>query len=196
MTEANRGKSRSNIWWWLILLLFLGALIAWFVLRSGGNDEIVEGDIAETEIAGELDSIDEPAEMYEETGPMAGADMDTEMVSIGDATLATILANPSAYVGMDGFDAEGLDVPEVPTDRGFWVESDGARMFALIIDNPQEVPKDINPGQTLNISGAMVRDATTIADDLPGDDLDQDTMNILDDQDVYLLVPEENIEIL
>lgn len=194
MTEANRGKSRSNIWWWLVLLAFLAALVVWFIVRSDGNDEIAEADVAETDIAGEMGSIEEPPELFEgeDTAMTQPA---TAPGSELDVTLAAIVENPAAYVGTDGFDAQGVRVPEVPTDRGFWVENDGARMFALIIDNPQEVPKDINPGQTLDISGAMIRDASTISDDLPGDDLDQDTLNILNEQQAYLLVPEENIEI-
>ena len=82
---------------------------------------------------------------------------------------------------------------EVPTDRGFWVEENGQRMFAIIIDNPAEQPKDINPGQTITITEAVLRDRSFVPQ-IPGAPLDQDTQNILNTQAEYFLtVDEENI---
>ena len=82
------------------------------------------------------------------------------------------------------------------TDRGFWIENDGARMFALIIDQPVERPKDINPGATLRIDGGTIRNASEIsAEGIEGDALDQNTMDAIADQQAVLLVDEANITI-
>ena len=56
-------------------------------------------------------------------------------------TLA-ILANPRCISNRN---SRRGSVAGPLTDRGFWVENDGARMFALIIDEPREVEIDINP---------------------------------------------------
>ncbi len=111
----------------------------------------------------------------------------------GALTLAQITADPQQYFGRD-FSGE-VDVGSNLTDRGFWVEQNGNRMFALIIDQPREVPKDINAGQTLRISGGTVHDASSL-DDIPGDSLNQNTRKIIADQDAILVVDEANIEIL
>ncbi len=66
-------------------------------------------------------------------------------------------------------------MPSVPTDRGFWIEADGARLFAVLIDRLREVPVDINVGQELRVAKGMLRDATFIAD-IPGEELEADTL--------------------
>ena len=108
-------------------------------------------------------------------------------------TLAAILANPQSYIGQE-FAGE-VSVAGPLTDRGFWVENDGARMFALIIDEPREVEIDINPGQELRISDGMIREGGEVSD-VEGVPLDDDTLAVLADQDVFLIVDEDNVEIL
>lgn len=170
MAEIPVEKKSSMKWLWILLLLLLAVLLIWWI---AGEDE-EEVDLAATE-----------TELVDDTAT------DTMMAEAG--ILSAILANPQEYVGRDDiqFDAS---VAEVPTDRGFWVTSGDARVFALIVDEPREVPKDINPGQQLSVSQAMVRDADTYSD-VAGTALDQDTQNIVDNQDVFLVVDEDNIQI-
>ncbi|MDP8913673.1 MAG: hypothetical protein M3N39_08885 [Pseudomonadota bacterium] len=123
--------------------------------------------------------------------PAAGADAAAGSTAV---SIPTILQNPSAFVGRNDFAGE-VEVPEVPTDRGFWVQQNGARMFALIIDVPREVPLDINSGQRLRVSKGMLRDSSSIGS-IPGEPLDADTKKILADQSIFLVVDEDNIEIL
>ena len=111
------------------------------------------------------------------------------MVTIGD-----ILGNPDRYVG-ETFPQAEVNVTEVPTDRGFWIEDEGRRLFAIIIDQPQEEPKDINPGQTLRIEEGVLRDRTFLPA-IPGVPLDQDTENIAEQQPIFLTVDEQYINIL
>lgn len=168
-------KSGMGWLWALLALVLLAGLIWW------ATDED-EADLADTELVGEetvgVDPVTPPEPVALEAG----------------ISLADVLASPTEYVGRSDFQDE-VQVAEVPTDRGFWVEDQGRRMFAVIIDNPQEQPKDINAGQQLRITEGMIRDATTIAD-LPGAPLDADTERLAKEQDAYLVVDESNIEIL
>lgn len=168
MAEIPVQRKTNLTWLWILLaILVIIALIWW---AAAEDDE---------------ELITEPADI-EAVEPLP----DTEPA----ATIAAILANPDAYVGMDNFTAEA-SVPEVPTDRGFWVESDGQRLFAIIIDQPAEEPKDINPGQRLRITEGMIRDSSYLPN-LSGDPLDADTQRTVEQQDVFLVVDEDNIEIL
>ena len=167
-------KSGSKWWLWLILLLLAVALI-WWLLAEGDDPEVEAVDTVAVEESADLDSVDAAA--------------------TGEMTLAASLANPSSYYGMEGFTGE-VEVGGPLTDRGFWIENEGARMFAIVIDDPAERPIDINPGATLRLNGGTVRDPATIsAADIEGDALDEDTMNAISDQEAVLLIDESNMEI-
>lgn len=176
MAEIPVEKKSSMGWLWVLLALLLLALLAWWLLSDDDEAEYVEPIVAEEPIT--------PATTPEMVGTAPG-------VSIGD-----ILGNPASYIGQDDFQAE-VTVPTGAemTDRGFFIEDEGARMFAIINDGPMEEPKDINPGQTLRISQGMLRDSTYLPQ-LSGDALDADTQAIIDQQDIFLVVDEDNIQIL
>lgn len=173
MAEIPVEKKSSLAWLWILLGLILLALLIWWAVGADDDEvDLVEPVVVEEQVVVE----DEP------TLPVAG-----------EATLATILANPAEYIGSE-FSGE-VDVDGPLTDRGFWVESDGQRMFALIDDGPLEVPMDINPGQRLQISSGMVMSPASIGD-LPGDELDADTRRIAEEQEVFLVVNEDDMEII
>ncbi len=170
--ERKRG-GMGWLWWALGLLALI--LIVWWVWPDG------EPEVAEVETIETVEPV-APAPVQE---PVT----DIEGISVGD-----ILANPSQFVG-DSFPATEVTAVEVPTDRGFWIEDQGERLFAIIIDQPREQPKDINPGATLRIEGGMLRDASFLPE-LPGVPLDQDTERMAEDQDIFLVVDEANITVL
>lgn len=159
-------------WLWALIAIILIALLAWWLWPDADIEEL---PVIETEVAEEMDPLDVP-----------------ETVAL--LPLADILANPDAWIGrtVDG----QVDVVEVPTDRGFWIEHEGIRMFALLIDQPAEVPLDINAGQTIRMMSATVRDASTDVNTLAGAPVDADTQRILDDQGVFLMVNESDIEMM
>jgi hypothetical protein len=173
MAEIPIEKKSNLTWLWILLGLILVALLIWWAVGSDDDAEVVEPVAVEEQMVATEDDAALPAE--------------------GAATLATILANPAQYVG-SAFSGE-VSVDGPLTDRGFWVESDGQRMFALIDDGPREVPMDINPGQQLQISTATVTSPASIGD-LPGDELDADTRRIAEEQEVFLVVDEDNMEII
>ncbi|QQN73442.1 hypothetical protein [Croceicoccus sp. YJ47] len=175
MAEIPVEKKSSKSWLWLLLALILGALILWWILAD--DDDDAEMLTTDTEVS--------------ETADMGDANATPTMAS--DMTIAAIAANPQAYIGQE-FTGEA-DVGGPLTDRGFWIENDGARIFAIIIDEPREVPLDINPGQRLSITGGTIREAGEMTD-VEGVPLDEDTRNVLADQEIFLIVDEANIDII
>lgn len=177
MAEIPVERKSSMTWLWILLALILLGLIIWWA--TSGDDE--ENLMADEDIVAADTLGDEQADGTEGLG--------TE----GGVTIAQILANPSQYIGTSDFQGQ-FNVAEVPTDRGFWVEQNGDRLFALIIDQPAEEPKDINPGQQIRVTDGMIRDTTGLSE-MPGEPLDEATQQIASDQDALLLVDEANIEI-
>ncbi|QIQ85808.1 hypothetical protein [Erythrobacter sp.] len=171
-------KSGGKGWLWLILLLLIVAALAWWLF-----DEAAEGDLD-----GDDEVVLEQAEpVTTDTTGMA------ETAGAGEMTIAAITANPSEYYGREGFSGT-VTVGGPLTDRGFWIENDGARMFAIVIDQPRERPVDINVGATLDITGGTIRQPSEI-EDLAGDDLDADTIDAMEGQQAVLVVSERNIDI-
>ena len=170
--DLERRRSGGMGWLWGILgLLALLALIWW--IWPGDEEEVVYDETVPTVIA--------PATTPE---PMTDAQA---------LTVANVMASPGNYIGQSFPDGQ-VTVAEVPTDRGFWIESEGNRMFAIIIDQPAEEPVDITAGQTLRIQGGTVRDASYLPE-LAGDPLDADTERLAREQQGFLVIDEANLRI-
>lgn len=163
-------KQRPSWIWWLLGLLLLGGL-TWILAEAFDDEE--ELDVADVE---EVEPLPPP--------PTA----EPEEVDIG-----SILENPGEHMG-EPFPSTEVSVSSVPTDRGFWISADGDSLFALIIDVPEEQPKDINPGQTLQIEGGTLHDSSYLPD-LTGVPLDATTEGIAEEQPIFLVVDERNIAI-
>ena len=183
MVEIPVERKSHLKWLWLLLGLIILAFLLWWA--TGDDRAEIERDVAPAT------NVEAGMEPDASLGPATGADAAAGATA---ASIPAILQNPSAFVGRNDFAGE-VEVPEVPTDRGFWVQQNGGRMFALIIDVPREVPLDINSGQRLRVSKGMLRDTGSIGS-IPGEPLDADTKKILADQSIFLVVDEDNIEIL
>jgi hypothetical protein len=178
MAEIPVQKKSSLAWLWIVLAIILVALLIWWFVGNDDNDD--EVDVTST--AEVEETIEPEPASVEAATPAAEA-----------GTLAAILADPDAYYGEE-FSGD-VEVGETLTDRGFWVEHEGNRLFAMIVDQPREVPLDINPGMQLRVSGGMLRRTSSLSD-VDGRALDADTRRIADEQSVIMVVDEENIEIL
>ena len=175
MAEIPVEKKSSLTWLWLLLAALLIALLIWWLASSG--DDGVEPALADTAAV----------ETVETSGPEGAA------AGAADLTLAAIMEQPQSYIGQQ-FTGE-VAVAGPLTDRGFWIENNGARMFALIVDEPREVPLDINPGQRLQISGGTIREGGDVTE-VDGAPIDDDTRAVIADQAAFMLVDEAQIEIL
>jgi hypothetical protein len=163
-------RRRGMPWWlWLLIGLLILLLLLWW-LWPDGEDEV------EFEQAPVTQS--EPAASARTEG----------------FALAAVLAAPGQYIGEELPEAR-VTVASVPTDRGFWIESAGARMLVIIEDQPAEQPKDINPGQTLRLTGGTFRDPSYV-EEMQGEGVSGATMDLVRQEEILLIVDERNIEIL
>lgn len=174
MAEINLERKQAGGgmgWLWALLALLVIALIAWWLWPDD-----------------EMDTVDDPVgvETVEPTG------MQPAMPE--EEGLALITANPSAWRDMP-FPPTEATVGSEMTDRGFFIEADGAELMVLIIDQPREVPMDINPGQRLRITGGTLR-APDYLGQVAGDALTGDTRSMAEGEEIFLVVDESNITIL
>ncbi len=79
-------------------------------------------------------------------------------------------------------------VAQVVSDRGFWIEDGGQRVFA-VIDEPKPEIKNIRAGQTVRLDGAQVM---TNASQVPGQ-LEAQTQQAIQNQSAFLYVRAANI---
>ena len=116
-------------------------------------------------------------------------------------SVADVFANPTPYVGRT-VTPEALRVAEVPSDRGFWVEEGGQRIFVVVNEPPapaaneamRNEPLNIQPGQTVRIREAVIQDPTFITS-LPGN-ISEETRSILRGLPFYLVADARNINVL
>ena len=169
--ERNRG---GNNWMWWVIGLLLLVLVVWWIWPSG--EEEFAGDVG-NEPTAEVQPLPEPA-----------PEMTAEQPGI---TVAEIIESPATYTGQTI--TSEVRVTEVPTDRGFWITDQGERLFVVLIDVPQEQPRNIQPNTTIQLDQAVVRDPSFLAE-LPGAPLDEDTERIARNQDVFLTVREGSVD--
>ena len=160
-------------WLWWILGLLLLALLVWWLWPDGDGDvePLVTDEVGVVEV--------------EPVAPVVAE------VEPGNIPIADILANPAQWAGREV--SGEVSVAEVPTDRGFWIEDGGARMFAILVDQPPEQP-NVNAGQMVSISQAVLRDRTFLPE-MQGAPLDADTRRIAESQALFLVVDEANLTI-
>jgi hypothetical protein len=178
-------KEGSSAWGWLVGALVV-ALLAWGAveLMDAGEPELAEVEVTEEPGEGMMGDEDE-TEMRQQ-----GMGMENE----GQATIAQALNNPEQWISRTVPDAT-VPVVEVPTDRGFWVTTEGGRLFVILIDQPREEPKDINSGATVRLTGGTFRNADHLPD-LEGEPLDQQTRQMAQGERIFLVVDERNVEIV
>ncbi len=102
-------EQKSNLkWLWLLLAVLLLGLLLWWALD---DDDAEVAAIAPVEVGTLV--VPEAVPPVALPEPVA----QTASMSIGD-----ILGNPAAYVGRHDFEAAGVQVPDVATDRGICIE--------------------------------------------------------------------------
>lgn len=173
----------------MILGLLALALLAFLLLRSCGGDdpEPAAGTVTDTTTAmdatGGAAVAPAPLPPTDTTmQPAAGAAGGTGWIG---QVLAGTMAGQTA--GGDGI------VPETPSDRGFWIEENGQRVFAILAE-PSEQVRDIDPGQRVRISNARVLRGSEGAQ-IP-QDVDAQARQTASGQQYFLLVPSSGVQIV
>jgi hypothetical protein len=169
MADIDIQRKQHSIWPWILGLLLLGLLI-WGIMDWTGED---------AEAAAEPVVVTEP-------GP-------TPVAAGTGIVVSEIIASPATWTGRTV--AGEVRVVGVPTDRGFWIEDQGQRLFAVLGEPPRPGETiNIQSGQALRVREARVYGAAELAN-LPGQ-LDPDTRRIAEGQPVVLGIEPQNIEIL
>jgi hypothetical protein len=104
----------------------------------------------------------------------------------GMLPIAAILANPAQYGGQTV--SGSVRVTEVVSDRGFWIEGNGQRMFVVLGEkgagtNAAEHHTDVKAGQVLRVSGHVY----TSEDQVPGG-VEDEAEDIIEKQKAFLHV--------
>lgn len=145
MAEIDVERKSSSWIWWVIGLIIL-VLIMWAWLAGDDDEDAV---VTPVTIAAPIEE------------PTAAKPPPPEPIAQGPLSLADLLGNPGAYIGQ-GVDLapDAVRVAAVPSDRGFWVEDGGARVFVIINEPPPpdaneamvNEPLNIQPGQSVRIT--------------------------------------------
>ena len=181
MADINVERKTGTGWLWWVLGLIILALLIWWVAAPGDEDVAMVEPVAEQPIVPPLTT---PEPIAEAPG----------------VTIADVLGNPTMYVGTD-FSQEVM-VADVPTDRGFWIEDQGQRLFVVINESAQAGTADVQgraaerprlrEGDMIQITEGTLQDPTQLQN--VAGEVDQQTQQILAGQRVFLNTNVENIQ--
>lgn len=172
MADLNVERKRGASWIWWLLGLIVVALILWWLLGSGDDeDEMPAVTAVEEPVAATVPAAAPPA------------------VATGVIPVVVIVADPTPYAGQSV--SGTANVAEVISDRGFWIEQEGQRVF-VVIDEPVPETVDINAGQTVSLTGTVYTPETM--DQVPGP-LEPDAQEAVQGQPAFLYVRAQDIEI-
>jgi hypothetical protein len=189
MADIDIERKKKSPFPWILGLLAL-ALLAFLLMRSCGDDE------AEPAVAPVTDTTTAT------TAPAVAPVTDTTMTGAAGAAGAGAAAAGAAGAGWIGAVLAGTNagqtaggsamVPATPSDRGFWVEENGQRVYA-VLSEPNEQMRDIDPGQQVTISNARVLRGSE-ASQIP-QDVEAETRTTAQGQPYFLLVPSSGVQI-
>ena len=103
--------------------------------------------------------------------------------------VAVIVTTPADYAGRSV--SGRADVAEVISDRGFWIENAGQRLF-VVIDEPVPENIDINAGQALELTGTVY--TKEMLDQVQGR-MEAETRRVAGEQSVFLYVRSADVRI-
>lgn len=178
MAEIDIERKDRSPWMWIIGVL-AALLLLWGLFELlDGDDDVAEGPVATESVV--TAPVVDPAVVTPPAAPDATAG---EVIPV-----AVIVATPSNFANQRV--SGTARVAEVVSDRGFWIEDGGQRVFA-IIDEPKPEIMNVNAGQTVRLNRAQVM---TNASPVPGD-LEPQARQIIQGQPAFLYVPARDLTI-
>lgn len=191
MAEIHIEKKKS-IWPWIIAAL-VALLAIWALMEFMGRDEDEAAAVEPARAAmTEAPAATAPTEPVNAMNADSGTTADAAG-ALAALPVATILAGPAGFVGQEI--SGTARVTDVPTDRGFWVEQNGQRMFAVIAQGENmEQAININAGQEIQLNGATVHDANSMAQ--LGGTFDEQAKQLVSGQQAFLVVDPGDVTIV
>jgi hypothetical protein len=192
VADINIERKKSPLPWIIGAIVLL--LIIWGLFQFFDNDDVdlVEPLPAATTPADPIEPVvidPAPTVAVVTPAPMPPPPTDADNTPI---PVPVIVVGPAPFIGQPVVGT--AQVAEVPSDRGFWLEKDGQRMFAMIAKSPNmEDAINVNPGQTVRLAGVIYD--KSMASQIAGG-IDADAMQILADQPVFLLVNANNVMVV
>lgn len=179
-------KKKSPLPWILGLLALV--LILFLLMRSCGGDDTVDETVTVVDTtASQTVAPVAPMPVTDTTAAATGAA--AAGAAAGTGWIASVLGGQMA-----GQTAMGeAVVPATPSDRGFWLEENGQRVYAILAERYEQI-KDIDPGQRVRISNARVMAGSESAQ-IPAD-VDAEAKATAAQQPYFLLVPASGVEII
>ena len=181
-------KKKSPLPWVLGLLAL--AILAFLLMQSCGDDDAAEPAVVTDTTTAFTDTTTIPAAapVTDTTALGATGAAGAAGAAAGAGWIGIVLAGTSAGQTASG---SGI-VPATPSDRGFWIEENGQRVFAVLAE-PYEQLKDIDPGQRVTLSNARVLRGAE-ASQIP-QDVDAEARQTASGQGYFLLVPASGVQI-
>ena len=188
MAEIHVERKDRSIWPWILGALAVLLLLWLFFALLDNDEEAAVAPVAEPVVAIPAPPVTPPvAAVPVVTPPPPPTEADTAAVPV-----VVIVGSPAPFLGQPVVGT--ARVGEVVSDRGFWLEQDGQRIFAVIARTPQmENAVNVNQGQLVRVAGVIYDNAT--ADQIPGG-LEPDARRIIANQPAFLYVPAQNIVLL
>lgn len=175
-------KKKSPLPW--VLGLLAAVLLLFLLMRAcGGEEEVVEESVTVVDTTAQTAAPVAPMPVTDTTAAAMGA-----AGAAGAGWIASVLGGQMAGQTASG-DAV---VPATPSDRGFWLEENGQRVYAILTERSEQV-KDIDPGQRVRISNARVMAGSDTAQ-IPVD-VEAETRTTAGQQPFFLLVPPAGVTI-
>lgn len=182
MTSVGRNPRRGSLWVaGLAALLLAGLVLWWFV--GGVGQRLPAQDSAQAVAGMQRDDPGVPPAEHAATQPDASA--------AATLPVSRIVRDPDDWAQQEVSGTARVDA--IDTDRGFWLQAQGERIFAVLEKKIGQGARAMEPGQLVRLRGAAVFEPGGFAI-LPGDALDAETKEILAAQDVFLLVPEQRLD--
>lgn len=182
MTSVGRNSRRGSLWVAGLAALLLAGLGLWW-FAGGAGQRLPAQDGAKAVAGMQRDDPDVPPAEHAATQPDASA--------AATLPVSRIVRNPDDWAQQEVSGTARVDAIE--TDRGFWIQAQGERIFAVLEKKIGQDSRALEPGQRVRLRGAAVFEPGGFAI-LPGEALDVETKEILADQDVFLLVPEQRLD--
>lgn len=145
--DIQRREQGISPWVWVLGTLLLIGLIWWMVAAANDRREVA-GVAPNEQVAGSR----------EQMPPVGTTDTTAGLTPAEWLPLAAMRANPDNYFNQS---ISGMGtVTEVASDRGFWLEQQGSRVFVVKDPAIPDAPV-LTAGQTVSIQGTVKNPMTT-----------------------------------